>query len=138
MRILIICSKIFYSKIPQIRKTLEYNGHEVSLPNSYDNIYAESDSWKEGYLAHSYFKKQMFQSSKLKIENCDAVLTLNFSKGNLKNYVGGATFIEMYEAYMNNKKIYMMNDIPKGILYDEICGFNPIIIHNDFSLINGN
>ena len=43
------------------------------------------------------------------------------------NYIGGATFLEMYDAYLNGNKIYLYNDMPSktsisGILYDEIEG----------------
>jgi len=69
----------------------------------------------------------------------DAVLVLNFDKIEnnkvLKNYIGGATFLEIYDAFRLNKKIYLYNDIPKGILYDEIQGFGPIIINKDIEKI---
>ena len=71
MRILIICSKIFYSNISNVKKQLE------------------------------------------------------------KNYIGGATFLEMYDAFRLNKKIY----IPEGILYDEIQAFAPVITNGDLSKI---
>ena len=41
----------------------------------------------------------------------------------------------MYDAFRMGKKIYMYNDIPEGILYDEISGFGPIIINGDLDLI---
>ena len=44
-------------------------------------------------------------------------------------------FREMYEAFMNNKKIFMLNDYPDNMLLDEIKGFNPIIINEDISKI---
>lgn len=37
MKIFIICSKQFYSKIPDIKNILEQNGHIVQLPNCYDD-----------------------------------------------------------------------------------------------------
>ena len=52
-----------------------------------------------------------------------------------KNYIGGATFLEIYDAFRLNKKIYLYNDIPEGMLYDEIQGFAPIIINGDLSKI---
>ena len=56
-----------------------------------------------------------------------------------KNYESelnsGATFLELYEAFMANKKIYLYNDIPEGMLYDEISGFSPIVINGDLSLV---
>ena len=52
-----------------------------------------------------------------------------------KNYIGGATFLEIYDAFRLGKKIYLYNDVPEGILYDEIQGFNPFIINADLSKI---
>ena len=42
---------------------------------------------------------------------------------------------ELYKTFKKNKKIYLYNDIPEGMLYDEISGFSPIIINGDLSLI---
>jgi len=65
----------------------------------------------------------------------DAVLVLNFEKDGMKNYVGGATFLEMYDAFRLGKKIFLYNDIPEGILKDEIVGFNPVIIGGNLKKI---
>ena len=77
----------------------------------------------------------MFRMSEERIATMDAVLTLNVDKNGKKNYIGGATFIEIYEAFMKGKKIYLYNNIPKGMLYDEISGFSPIIINGNINLI---
>ncbi|MBD9239396.1 MAG: hypothetical protein EGQ57_02635 [Alphaproteobacteria bacterium] len=77
----------------------------------------------------------MIKHSEEVIHNIDAVLVLNFEKNGVDNYVGGATFLEMYDALRLGKKIYMLNDIPKGLLEDEIIGFKPVIIHGDLSKI---
>ena len=135
MKILIICSKQFYSKIPSIKEQLEKKGHTISLPNSYDNPNAENEYKLKGEKDHIEFKQKMFKLSRDVIITQDAVLVLNFEKNGVKNYLGGATFLEMYEAFMNNKKIFLYNDIPEGILKDEICGFAPIVIHGDLSLV---
>ena len=133
MKILIICSKKFYPEIKEIKKKLEKKGHVISLPNSYEDPEAEARAWSMGL--HSEFKKRRFNQSKYTIEQMDAVLCLNFDKGKLVNYIGGATFLELYEAFMNGKKIYLYHDIPEGMLYDEISGFDPIIINEDLELI---
>lgn len=135
MKILVICSKVFYKEIAEVKKKLEANGHIVELPNSYDDPSAEKESWDLGEKAHSEFKARMFKMSQERIADMDAVLTLNFDKNGKKNYIGGATFLEIYEAFMQNKKIYLYNDIPEGMLFDEIQGFSPIIIHGDLELI---
>lgn len=52
-----------------------------------------------------------------------------------KNYVGGSTFLELYEAFMEGKEIYLWNEIPEGILFDEISGFSPKIINGNLDLV---
>lgn len=135
MKILIICSKAFYNRIPEIKEKLENNGHEIFLPNSYNNPSAEKEAWNLGEEEHKNFKNRMFKKSKETIKKMDAVLTLNFEKNGIPNYIGGATFIELYDAFRYDKKIYLYNPIPEGMLYDEIHGFGPIILNGDLSLI---
>ena len=135
MKILIICSKAFYKDIMPIKTKLEEMGHIVELPNSYYESDAEKKSWELGEKEHAKFKERMMKMSRDRIGNMDVVLTLNFDKNGMKNYIGGATFLEVYEAFMQNKKIYLYNDIPEGLLYDEISGFSPIVIHGDLGLI---
>ena len=136
MKILIICSKKFYDKIPNIKNALEESGHKIYLPNCYDKPQTEEEMWKLGKNAHQEFKAKMYKQSEEIISKMDAVLVLNFDKENQRNYIGGATFLEMYDAFRLDKKIFLYNDIPKGMLYDEIEGFAPVIIHGDLTKIN--
>ena len=139
MKILIICSKKFYDKIPDIKQSLENNRHEVFLPNCYDDPATESRMWDLGEKEHQQFKARMFKKSEETIAQMDAVLVLNFDKKQndivLKNYIGGATFLEIYDAFRLGKKIYMYNDIPEGLLYDELQGFAPMVINGDINKI---
>lgn len=135
MKILIICSKAFYKEIPPIKEKLEKNGWQVYLPNCYENSNAEMEFWNKGAKEHAKFKYEMFKMSEVIINKIDAVLTLNFEKNGIKNYIGGATFLELYEAFMKSKKIYFYNPIPTGILYDEIQGFSPIVINGNLDLV---
>ena len=139
MKILIICSKRFYGNIPNIKDELEQKNIQVFLPNCYDDPKTEERMWNLGREKHQKFKAQMYKQSEETIKNMDAVLVLNFDKITNekidKNYIGGATFLEIYDAFRLNKKIYLYNDIPKGMLYDEIQGFAPIIINGDLSKI---
>ena len=139
MKILVICSKNFYSEIEDIKKELEKRDIEVYLPNCYDKPDTEQKMWELGKEKHQEFKAKMYRQSEEVISNMDAVLVLNLDKEKngqiLKNYIGGATFLEMYDAFRMNKKIFLYNDIPEGMLYDEIEGFNPIIINRNLTLI---
>ena len=140
MKLFIICSKRFYSSIPSIKEKLEKNNIEVFLPNCYDDPTTEDRMWKLGIEEHQKFKAKMYKQSEETIKDMDGVLVLNFDKntnGNIqKNYIGGATFLEIYDAFRLGKKIYLYNDIPEGMLYDEIQGFGPIIINGDLSVLN--
>lgn len=139
MKILIICSKKFYSKIEEVKKILEEKNNEVFLPNCYDDPTTEQKMWDLGKEEHQKFKAKMYKQSEETISKMDAVLVLNLDKEKegeiFKNYIGGATFLEMYDAFRLGKKLYLYNDIPNGMLFDEIEGFGPIVIKGDLNLI---
>ena len=133
MKILIICSKMFYDKIADIKQKLEQAGHIIELPNCYDNPGMEASV--RGTTEHAKFKAEMFKKSENTISQMDAVLVLNFDKNGQKNYIGGATFLEMYDAFRLGKKIFMYNDIPEGMLNDEIIGFAPVVLNGNLLLV---
>ena len=139
MKVLIICSKQFYSKIEEIKEILKSRNIEVFLPNCYDDPSTEEKMWKLGKKEHQEFKAKMYKQSEETIKNMDAVLVLNYDKNKdgetYKNYIGGATFLEMYDAFRLDKKIFLMNDIPEGMLFDEIEGFNPIVLNGNINLV---
>jgi len=135
MKIFIICSKHFYDTVPAIKTTLEASGHAITLPNCYDDPATEDRLRAVGTAAHAEWKATMLRHSTDVMEQTDAVLVLNFDKHGTANYIGGATFLEMYDAFRLGKKIFLYNGIPNGILADEIIGFNPTIIYGDLSKV---
>ncbi len=139
MKIMIVCSSSFYDKIPVIQQKLLDFGYEVILPNCYDDFVSHEDyetKTKEEYV--EFFKK-MYLESREKISKTDAVLVMNETKEKngieLKNYIGASTFLEMYEAFMQNKQIYLLHEIPDNLLTDEIKGFDPVLLHGDIENI---
>jgi len=136
MKIFIACSKHFYKEIPTIKDRLESMGHIVSMPNSYDEPMKEEKLKASNPAEHVSWKALMLKKDKENIEPNDAILVLNFDKNNQKNYIGGATFLEIYKSWEMNKKIFLFNPIPENILKDEIIGFNPVILNGDLSKIN--
>lgn len=142
-KIFIACSKHFYDRIPKIKKQLELMGYEVMLPNFYDTPMIEEEiKQNKSKEEHIEFCRKSFLESQNKAKESDAILVLNFERekqinvfrndsitrnNKCPNYIGGATFLEMYDAYLNGNKIYLYNDLPSktsisGILYDEIEG----------------
>lgn len=71
-----------------------------------------------------------------KVAANDAVLVLNMEKNGQPNYIGGATFLEIFKAFELGKKIYLFNPVPEGIFRDELLGMNPIVINGDLTSIN--
>jgi hypothetical protein len=69
------------------------------------------------------------------IVNSDAILVINLLKNEIDNYIGGNVLLEMGFAYVNNKKIFLFNNIPEISYKDEIVAMQPIIIDNDLSKI---
>lgn len=134
MKILMICSKAFYDKLDDFKLNLEQFGHEVFMPNCYDC--PETEAKFRGTPEHALFKAKMFRQSEETISNVDAVLVLNFDKNGQANYIGGATFLEIYDAFRMNKKIFFVNDIPENMLKDELIGFSPVVINGDLGKIN--
>ena len=103
-KIMIICSTSFYNMIPPIKEKLEKR-FELVMPNGYgedsDNEYDNMSD--EEYMA---FFKEMFHMSREKVSKVDACLVLNFDKvkngTTYYNYIGASTFLEMYEAFMQD------------------------------------
>jgi len=133
MKILLICSKAFYDKLNYFKNSLELLGHIVHMPNCHNA--PETEAKYRGTDKHSEWKASMMRRSEEVIKDMDAVLVLNYDKNGQKHYIGGATFLEIYTAFRFKKKIFFVNPIPKGIVEDELIGFNPTIINNNLNLI---
>lgn len=133
MKILLICSKSFYDKLQDYKIKLEKLGHEIFMPNCWDC--PETEAKFRGTPKHAEFKAKMFKQSEKVISEMDAVLVLNFDKNGQKNYIGGATLLEIYDAFRMQKKIFFVNEIPHNMLEDELIGFSPIVINNDLTKI---
>ena len=133
-KIMIASSTAFYNEIDKISNFLKENNYEIIYPNGYNEDYEEYDDITKQY-------KLFYTISKEKISKVDELLVLNFTKTKnnktLNNYIGPSTFLEMYEAFMNNKKIYLYTNLPDEdhILYDDIKAMNPICLNKNIEEI---
>jgi len=67
----------------------------------------------------------------------DAGLVVNDEKHGVPNYIGGNVLIEMGQAYVNHKKIFLLNEIPYDTpLSDEIIAMDPIPLTGDLKNIH--
>jgi hypothetical protein len=135
MHIFIVCSKHMYPRVAEVKEQLEAAGHATVLPHSYHNPGAEDTQRTLGDTTHAEWKAEKLRRSIEVVADIDAVLVLNFEKNGSPNYIGGATFLEMYEAFRQHKKLFMYNPVPEGLLRDEVLGLQPIILRGDLSLV---
>jgi len=135
MKIFICCSKHIYDRVPPIKEYLEKAGHRITLPNSFDAPMKEEEMKKLSRKEHASWKGEMLRLQEKKIREVDALVIVNFEKHGQENYIGGATFLEMFKAWELGKKIFLMNPIPKNIFEDEIMGFEPVILNGNLELV---
>ncbi len=120
----------------EAEKKLKELGHEIVLPeftheyatmDTIDKMHTESARNKVEYdLIRGYFEK---------IKNSDAVLVINVEKKGIKGYIGGNSFLEMGFAFVLNKPIFLLHEVPEVNYKDEIEAMSPIILNGDFSKI---
>lgn len=111
-KIFIICSKSVYDKVKEIADKLETKGYDIIYPNCYEDPSQEAKAAFQGGNEHTKFKQNQYENSMQKAELCDAILVLNYDKickvserdMTLSNYIGGATLLEIYDAYKLGKK----------------------------------
>lgn len=135
MKIFITASSKFYDKVAEVKLQLEKAGHIITPPNGYQSPNAEEELKSLSPEKHQEWKAKMIREDGKIVADNDAILVLNFEKHGQANYVGGATFLEMFKAFELSKKIFLYNPIPDGMLKDEIEGFGPVVINGDLSLV---
>lgn len=140
MRITICGSSTFRKEKDELKTKLEKLGIKVyldqytiklaqgKLKNFLKQVQKDHASIKQRYsLIQTYFQE---------IKNSDAILIANYTKNNIKNYIGANTFLEMGFAFVLNKKIFLLNNIPdQKYISDEIKVFSPIILKNNLTKI---
>ena len=141
MKITIIGSSAFREKKVQLTDELRNLGHESVIHPHY------IQTVKEG-RTDILEKIDKGEHAQLKIDNdyirwyydaivgSDAVLVVNLEKQGKKNYIGGNAFLEIGFAYVNDKKIFILNDIPQDSDFiDELVAMQPMVLKGDLSKI---
>ena len=142
MKIAICGSLDFTYEIQKLAEKLKKNGHQVTIPISSQKIIKGEFSLKtivKEKQNNSIFKRAI-KYNVIKeywkiIKKSDAILIANYDKNDIKNYIGGNTFLEMGFAHVLNKTIYLLNNIPEMSYTSEIKTMKPIVIKNNLSKI---
>jgi hypothetical protein len=103
-------------------------GTRVAFPDLSKALPQENADFKR---AHDYIRQHYDH-----ILKSDAILIVNAEKKGKKNYIGGNCLMEMGMAYVNDKKIFLLNGIPKDSPYaDEILAMDPVCLNGDLAAI---
>jgi len=138
-----ICGSLnFTHEIKEIADELKNFGFDVSIPISSEKILRGEFSLDEiknekenGKFSERVIKFDSIRAYWKIIKESDAIMIANFDKNNIKNYIGGNSFLEMGFAHILNKKIFLLNEIPEMIYTDELKAMQPIVLNSDFSKI---
>lgn len=136
MKIVICGSMSSACQMVDAKKELLRNNHEVILPVNTEQ-YAEKVLAEESAQESTKNKieKDLIRDYYEKIKKADAVLVINVDKRGVIGYIGGNSFLEMGFAHVLNKKIFILNEIPKMIYTDEILAMQPVMLKGDLSRI---
>jgi hypothetical protein len=105
-------------------------GKTIAFPVKADGTPGENADFKR---SHDYIRSHYGH-----ILESDAILIVNLEKKGRKDYIGGNCLMEMGMAYVNNKKIFLLGEIPTDAPYlDEIKAMDPICLHGDLANIKG-
>ncbi len=141
-----ICGSIdFTYKIKEVADVLSKQGHKVEIPymaqkilngvislEEFQNIKQKDGDINFRKNAEEDLIKRYFRL----IKESDAVLVVNIDKKGIKNYIGGNVLLEMGFAYVLDKKIFLLNEIPDISYKDEIKAMGPVILYGDLNKIN--
>lgn len=134
MKITICGSMKFADQMVELQKQLENNGHAVFMPIKEAGL----DYWSTERSAHIDIKKvnNLIGKHMDKIEQSDAILVANYTKGDIANYIGANTFIEMGFAQYRGKQIFVLHPLPdQEYIKDELLSFDAIILDSDVGKI---
>ena len=140
MKITVCGSVKFAGKLVEIYHQLERLGH---TPLMHKDMFGIADGTAQELidgisLNHAEIKRKhnFIRWWHDCIKSGDAILVCNFNKNGIKNYVGGNTLMEIGFAYVNDKKIFLLNPIPKDLPYsNEIEAMDPTVIDGDLDKI---
>ncbi len=95
---------------------------DEELSNGWDTFsHAEQVRLKQGFIDNHIEK----------IKKSDAILVANYDKDEQADYIGANTFMEIAFAYILQKKIYLINNIPSQANTLEIEAMSPEVLNGD-------
>lgn len=141
MKIYVLGSNHFMKRMVECTGELCNLGHDGWIHPDYE-AFVRGDKpeflvrWANGEQAALKRENNYLKTHYKHILESDAILVVNLEKNGKKNYIGGNVLIEIGQAYVNNKKIYLLNDLPTDSPFiDEIASMDPICLKGDLNNI---
>jgi len=137
MRITICGSMSFAKEMLDAQNFLEAEGHVCFLPEQVKE-YASGLIYNKGGSegAQKKIEHDLIRKHYNLIQDSDAILVLNYKKGDVDNYIGGNSFLEIGFAHILRKKIFLINSIPDiNFIKQEIEAVQPVILGGDLGNI---
>ena len=141
MKIYVLGSSHFMHTMVRCSEQLRELGFDGWIHPDYEAFVRGEDQhiierWKKGEEAAIKRERNYYKAHYRGILESDAILIVNEEKNGKKNYIGGNVLIEMGQAYVNDKKIFFLHDIPDASPYlDEIIAMDPIPLKGDLRRI---
>lgn len=141
MKVYVLGSNHFVHQMVESKNKLCELGFEGSIHPHYEEYVRgeredKSDSINKGEAADIKRENNYLKVHYKHICDSDAILIVNLEKKGVKNYIGGNCLIEMGQAYVHDKIIYLLTEIPQDSAYRaEIEAMDPICLHGDLNNI---
>ena len=134
MKTITICGSMqFFTEIEQLKKELENLDFKVFTPSEEGT---GTDYSKLSKQEQADMKQDFIDRHIDKIRKSDAILIANYTKNEVKDYIGANTFLEMAFTYILNKSIFILNSIPEQTNTVEIEGLKPIVLNGKLNSLN--
>ncbi len=141
MRIYVLGSNSFMKEMVEAKDSLIALGYDGWIHPHYEafvrgEMQAELDRYWRGEAAAIKREHDYLRVHYKHICESDAILIVNNEKSGQGNYIGGNVLIEMGQAYVNHKIIFLLNDIPRDMPYAaEIESMDPVCLRGDLKNI---
>lgn len=142
MKIYVVGSTSFAKQMVEVRDHLRALGYDGWIHPDYEAIARGqkaniskliSDSEKAAVKRSNDYLKVHYKH----ICESDAILVVNFEKNGIKDYIGGNVLIEMGQAYVNDKYIFLLNAMPTDVPYiSEIECMDPVCLNGNLESIS--
>ena len=140
MKIYVLGSTAFVKEMVAVVEKLKEAGHDGWIhPDYIDYVTRKNHPHlqriESGEHARVKLENDYIRQHYKNILESDAIFVVNLEKNGIRNYIGGNVLMELGQAYVNNKKIYLLNPIPDLPYAEEIVSVRPVITNGDFSNI---